>query len=147
MDIVATYRFAAAVEEVWSLLMDPNIIATCLPGCRGLKFLGDDRYQTDLVIGVAAVSGTFATAIALVDKVPPEAYRLNVEATGKSGFARGSATIALSPVDGVTTAVTVSAHAEVGGLVARVGQRLLEGVARMTMDRFYECLAKRVVRA
>ena len=143
MEIDATYTFPASVSEVWNLLMDPSAIAACLPGCRELRPIGDDRYQAELTIGVAAVSGSFTVTIALADKVPPQSYRLQVEATGRPGFARGSATIVLSP-DEKGTAVRVTAAAEVGGLIARVGQRLLEGVARMTMDRFYECLAKRI---
>jgi carbon monoxide dehydrogenase subunit G len=143
MELTSTYSFAATPTEVWSLLMDASAIAACLPGCRELRPIGDDRYQADLTIGVAAVSGAFAVNIALLDKVPPHSYRLNVEATGKPGFARGSAAIVLSAKEG-GTAVTVTADAEVGGLIARVGQRLLEGVARMTMDRFYECLSKRL---
>ncbi len=123
--------------------MDSNAIAACLPGCRELRPIGDDRYQADLTIGVAAVSGSFAATIALLDKVPPHSYRLTVEATGKPGFARGSAAIVLTPEEG-GTAVTVTAQAEVGGLIARVGQRMIEGVARMTMDRFYGCLVKRL---
>jgi uncharacterized protein len=143
MDITATYSFAAPAADVWNLLMDPGAICACLPGCRELRPVGDDRYHADLTIGVASVSGLFTVTIVLTDKVPPHSYRLNVEATGKPGFVRGSATIALSPEDG-GTAVRVTANAEVGGLVARVGQRLLDGVARMTMDRFYGCLAKRL---
>jgi len=143
MEIRATYKFQASVPDVWKLLMDPNAIEHCLPGCRTLQSLGDDRYQTELVVGVAAVTGTFATSIALADKVPEESYRLNVEANGKSGFARGYARISLAP-EGDGTVVTVVADADAGGLIARVGQRLLEGVARMTMDRFYACLASRV---
>ena len=151
MDITATYSFAATPSEVWSLLMDPDAIAACLPGCRELRPLpalsgvegGDDRYQAELIIGVAAVSGTFTATIALSDKVPPHSYRLQVDATGKPGFAHGSATIVLSAEQNGTLA-HVTAAANVGGLIARVGQRLLEGVARMTMDRFYGCLAKRI---
>jgi carbon monoxide dehydrogenase subunit G len=143
MELTGTYSFAAPPSEVWNLLMDSGAIAACLPGCRELRPLGDDRYQADLTIGVAAVSGSFAATIALLDKVPPRSYRLSVEARGKPGFARGTAAIVLSAEEG-GTAVAVTANAEVGGLIARVGQRLLEGVARMTMDRFYECLAKRI---
>ena len=143
MELTATYKLAAPPSEVWNVLMDPNAIAACLPGCRELRPLGDDRYQADLTIGVAAVSGSFAVTVALLDKVPPHSYRLSVDATGKPGFARGSAAIVLSPDDGGTT-VTVTARAEVGGLIARVGQRMIDGVARMTMDRFYGCLAKRI---
>ena len=144
MELTATYSFPATPGEVWSLLMDSNAIAACLPGCRELRPLGDDRYQADLTIGVAAVSGSFAATIALLDKVPPHSYRLSVEATGKPGFARGSAAIVLSSAEEGGTAVMVTADADVGGLIARVGQRMLEGVARMTMDRFYGCLAKRL---
>ena len=143
MELTGTYSFAATPSEVWNLLVDAGAIAACLPGCRELRPIGDDRYQADLTIGVAAVSGAFAVNIALLDKIPPHSYRLNVEATGKPGFARGSAAIVLSAKEGGTT-VAVTAEAEVGGLVARVGQRLLEGVARMTMDRFYECLSKQL---
>ena len=143
MELTATYSFPAPPSEVLSLLMDSNAIAACLPGCRELRALGDDRYQADLAIGVAAISGSFAATIALLDKVPPHSYRLSVEATGKPGFARGSAAIVLSPEEGGTS-VRVTAQAEVGGLIARVGQRMIEGVARMTMDRFYGCLMKRI---
>ena len=146
MELTATYKFAAAPSDVWSVLMDPNAICACLPGCRELRPIGDDRYQADLAIGVAAVSGAFAVTVVLLDKVPPSSYRLEVDATGRPGFARGSAAIVLSPEEG-GTAVTVTAQAEVGGLIARVGQRLIEGVARMNMDRFYGCLAKRVGQA
>jgi len=110
MELTGTYSFAATPSEVWSLLMDASAIAACLPGCRELRPIGDDRYQADLTIGVAAVSGAFAVNIALLDKVPPNSYRLNVEATGKPGFARGSAAIVLSPKEG-GTAVAVTADA------------------------------------
>ena len=75
---------------------------------------------------------------------PGKPIRLRVvDATGKPGFAQGSATVSLKRTDSGTD-VVVSAHAEVGGLIARVGQRLLDGMARMTMDRFYGCLSKRL---
>jgi len=143
MELTATYKFAAATADVWNLFMDPAAIAACLPGCRELRPLGDDKYEAELTIGVAAVSGTFKASIVLLEKVPPHSYRLQVEATGKPGFARGTAAIVLTPEEG-GTAVTVTAQAEVGGLIARVGQRMIEGVARMTMDRFYGCLMKRL---
>lgn len=143
MEIRSTYKFAAPPPDVWKLLMDPEAIKSCLPGCRELRPIGDDRYQAEMTVGVAAVSGTFAATVTLSDQKPPESYRLSVDATGKPGFARGSATIALKPAtDG--TEVEVVATAEVGGLIARVGQRLIDGVARMTMDRFFGCLAARI---
>jgi carbon monoxide dehydrogenase subunit G len=143
MEISATYKFAAAPPEVWTLLMDPEAIKSCLPGCRELRPTGDNRYHAEMSIGVAAVTGTFSATVTLSDQAPPNSYRLTVDATGKPGFARGSAFIVLKPTT-EGTEVEVKASSEVGGLIARVGQRLIDGVARMTMDRFFSCLAARI---
>jgi len=142
MELRGTYNFAAAPADVWKLLMDPDAIKSCLPGCRELQPMGDDRYHAEMTIGVAAVSGAFTSTVTLSDQKPPESYRLTVDATGKPGFARGSAAIVLKPT-AAGTEVEVVATAEVSGLIARVGQRLIDGVARMTMDRFFGCLASR----
>jgi carbon monoxide dehydrogenase subunit G len=143
MNIDATYRFEAPPPRVWDALMDTEIIAACLPGCRGLRPAGPDRFETELVAGVAAVSGNFKATMTLKDPRPPDSYRLLVDAAGRPGFVRGEAQVTLA-ADAGGTSVTIAAHADVGGTMARVGQRLLEGVARMTMDRFYGCLARRV---
>jgi hypothetical protein len=143
MEINATYKFAAAPQDVWTLLMDPEAIKSCLPGCKELRPVGDNRYHAEMSIGVAAVSGTFTSTVTLSDLAPPNSYRLTVDATGQPGFAKGSAMIVLKPA-AAGTEVEVKASSEVGGLIARVGQRLIEGVARMTMDRFFGCLAGRV---
>jgi carbon monoxide dehydrogenase subunit G len=126
--------------------MDTSIIAQCLPGCRELRPVGADRYEAELSVAVAAISGNFKGTVALQDKVPPASYSLHVEGSGRPGFIRGHAVISLHP-DEARTSVHVAAQAETGGLIARVGQRLLEGVARMTMDRFYACLATHVERS
>jgi carbon monoxide dehydrogenase subunit G len=123
--------------------MDVDAIAACLPGCRGFRPLGDDRYEAELTAGVAAVSGEFKATFALLDKQPPQSYKLRVEANGRPGFVKGEALVTLS-ADGATTNVAIDATAEAGGLIARVGQRLMEGVARMSMDRFFGCLAGKI---
>lgn len=143
MEITDSHDFAAAPQDVWAVLMDPDAIKACLPGCRELRPIGDDSYHAEVNIGVGAVSGMFSTTVTLTDLAPPHSYRLTVEATGKVGFARGSATVVLEPV-APGTRVEVSASAEVGGLIARVGQRLIEGVARMTIAGFFSCLAARL---
>jgi carbon monoxide dehydrogenase subunit G len=141
MHLSGTYVFNAPVDRVWALLMDTDRVAGCLPGCKGLHPIGDDRYEAELAVSVAAISGNFKGTIALQDKDPPWFYRLLVEGNGRPGFVKGEAKVTLVP-DGERTTVQIEADAEAGGMIARVGQRLLEGVARMTMDRFYECLSK-----
>lgn len=142
MDLNATYVFDAPPESVWSLLMDTTAIGSCLPGCRGLHPAGNDRYEMELGVAVAAISGDFKGTVALEEKRPPRSYKLLMEGTGRQGFVKGHALVTLA-ADGNRTLVHVAAHADVGGMIARVGQRLLEGVGRATMDRFYACLAKR----
>ena len=143
MELTGTYTFSAPVERVWDLLMDTDAVGSCLPGCRGLRPEGEDRYQVELGVAVAAVTGNFTGTVSLEQKVPPRSYTLVVEGAGRQGFVKGRADISLSPA-GAETAVLVKAQADVGGIIARVGQRLLEGVARTTMDRFYACLAARL---
>jgi carbon monoxide dehydrogenase subunit G len=143
MQLTGVYEFGAPVERVWAVLMDTTAIASCLPGCRELRDLGEDRYQAELAVVVAAITGNYGATIAIEDKVPPRSYRLSMQGTGRTGFVKGAATIALEPVAN-GTAVHVDANADVGGAIARVGQRLIEGVARTTMNRFFACLAARL---
>ena len=140
MELNATYSFDASVERVWHLLMDPEAVGKCLPGSRGLREIGPDRYEVELGLAIAAIAGSFKGTVAIEEKNPPQSYKLAVEGTGRQGFVKGFARIVLEP-DGQRTHVRVAAQADVGGMIARVGQRLLEGVARTTMDRFYGCLA------
>lgn len=143
MELASTYTFPAPQQAVWDLLMDTSIIASCVPGCRELRPIGDDRYKAELAVTVAAISGNFDATVALEDKVPPNSYRLVVDGTGRIGFVKGTARIELEPAASGTI-VRVAASAEAGGAVARVGQRLLEGVGRMTMDRFFACMASKI---
>jgi len=143
MKLTGVYEFGAPVERVWDLLMDTGAIAACLPGCRELRDLGEDRYQAELVVVVAAITGNYGATVAIEDKVPPRSYRLVVQGTGRTGFVKGGATITLEAAANGTS-VQVDANADVGGAIARVGQRLIEGVARTTMNRFFACLGSRL---
>jgi uncharacterized protein len=140
MRLEGTYPIAASRAKVWELLMDPKAIASCVPGCQGFEPLGGDKYTVRLTAGVAAISGTFDGTVELKDQVAPESYRLVMEGSGGPGFVNGDALIALSE-NGDATTVTVTADVEVGGTIARVGQRLLGSVSKMMLDRFFACMA------
>jgi carbon monoxide dehydrogenase subunit G len=143
MDLSASYAFPSSAAIVWNLLIDPEVVASCLPGCDRLEPLGDDRYRAELTLAVAAVSGQYTGTVAILDKRPPHSYRLVVEGTGKAGFVKGEATVELTE-EAQTTIVKVTGQGQVGGLIARVGQRLLGSVSKMMMDRFFACLEQRV---
>ncbi len=143
MDLSGSYTFSAPATIIWNLLTDPEVIASCLPGCDRLEPIGEDRYRADLTLAVASVSGKYSGTVAMLDKQPPRSFRLLVEGTGKPGFVKGEATIELTESN-QSTMVNVKGQGQVGGLMARVGQRLLGAVSKMMMDRFFNCLSEKI---
>jgi carbon monoxide dehydrogenase subunit G len=123
--------------------MDPAIVCSCIPGCRELRPAGENRYETELSVAVSVVTGTFKGSIALEDQVPNRSYKMVVEGNGAAGFVRGHSMVTLTEEAG-RTLVDIAGDVQVGGAIARVGQRLLSGVSKMMMDRFFECLQKKV---
>ena len=141
MEVSATYRFDAPRRQVWDLLIDPDVIAACLPGCESMEATGPDTYRATLTIGVAAITGRYQGTVRIADKEEPASYTLEVEGKGKPGFLTGSASVTLAETDGgARTSVAVAGKANVGGTIARVGQRLLGSVSKLMMDRFFACL-------
>jgi uncharacterized protein len=143
MDISASYTFAAPPDRVWNLLMDPAVIASCIPGCDRFEPDGDDRYRARLVVALAAITGTYEGTVVLSEKVRPTSYRLVGEGEGRPGFVNGNAAISLR-ADGEATIVDVSAVVQTRGAIARLGQRLIGGVSQMMMDRFFACLQSKL---
>jgi carbon monoxide dehydrogenase subunit G len=143
MEISGSYTFNARPNRVWALLMDPVVLSSCIPGCDRLEPDGENRYRVTLTVGMAAITGTYDGTVILTDKVEPSSYRLIVEGQGRPGFVKGSSTIALRS-DGAATTVDVAASVQTGGPIARVGQRLIGGVAKMMLDRFFACLQSKV---
>jgi carbon monoxide dehydrogenase subunit G len=143
MELKARYVFPGPVSRVWDLLMDPKVISSCLPGCDKFELIGEDRYRVVLNASVAAVTGSFEGVVAMTEKQPPVSYKLAVDGKGRPGFVKGEATITLTE-DAAEVAIDVAATAQIGGLIAQVGQRLLGATARMMMDRFFNCLQKQL---
>ena len=143
MDITGSYTFNAPPERVWQLLMDPDVIASCIPGCDRFEPDGEDRYRARLTVALAAITGSYDGTIALRDKVPHTSYRLIADGQGKPGFVKGDSAISLR-ADGAATVVDVKGTVQTGGAIARLGQRLMNGVAKMMMDRFFSCLQGKV---
>ena len=139
MKILGSYVFNAPAEKVWGVLLDPKALANCMPGCEKLDPIGDDQYQAVLSVGIGPIRGRYNAKITMRDKVPQQSYRLVVEGTGANGFANGDALITLTEHDGKTT-VQVDGESQVGGTVARVGQRMMGSAAQMMLGRFFSCL-------
>lgn len=143
MEISGSYTFNAPPERVWALLMDTAVLSSCIPGCDKFEPDGADRYKVTLTVGLAAITGTYDGTVQLTDMIPQTSYGLVVEGQGRPGFVKGTTAVVLR-ADGATTAVEVSANVQTGGAIARLGQRLVGGVAKMMMDRFFACLQSKL---
>jgi carbon monoxide dehydrogenase subunit G len=136
MKLSARYEFPAARETVYNALTDPTVIQKCIDGCEKMVKTGEDSYDAHLKIGVAGLKGSYVGKVQLKDKKPPESYTLIMEGKGAPGFVKGTAHIKLTGT-GDRTALHCEANAQVGGLIAAVGSRLIEAAAKKMMDEFF----------
>ena len=143
MEISGSYRFDARPDRVWNLLMDPVVIASCIPGCEELAPDGEDRYRARLNVALSAITGRYDGTVVISEKKPHTSYHLTVEGQGKAGFVKGDAVLALR-ADDASTIVDVSGTVQTGGPIARLGQRLIAGVAKMMQDRFFASLQSKL---
>ena len=143
MKLTGTYEINAPREAVWAALTQPESLQGCIPGCQRLEDVGDGNYEASISAAFGPVRGNFSAKVSIKDWNPYESYRMIVSANGTPGFVNGEAFIALADGDGdgVTT-VNVDGDGQAGGLLARVGQRMMESMARSQMDRFFGCLAE-----
>lgn len=137
MKIEGHYKFNAPRQRIWDLLLDPKIMAQCIPGCDAMNEVAPDRYETVMKVGVASVKGTYKGKVTIKDKQPPAHYVLSGEGSGGPGFMQGDVVIDLEETDGQTT-LQYSTEPKIGGLIASVGQRMLSGVAKMMADQFFK---------
>ena len=143
MKVEGSYQFDAPKERVWSVLLDPEALKSCIPGCETLNATGEDQYEAVMKVGVAAIRGTYKGTVRITDKEELTRYKMQVQGSGGAGFVRGEAVVELADQGG-STQVNVSGDGQVGGTVAGVGQRMLGGVAKMLMGQFFECLKKQL---
>ena len=143
MKIAGSYEFNAAPGAVWEVLTDPRHLEKCIPGCQELREQGQGEYVALLTASVGPIRGQYNAKISMRDVAANHSYRLAVEGSGSSGFVNGQALITLKEQEGKTV-VEVDGDSQVGGVVARVGQRMMGSVAKMMMDRFFGCLQESV---
>ena len=144
MKLSGTHTIAASKERVWELLVDPARLAKCIPGCDKLETVGENEYTGEINVGIAAVKGLYNGKVKLEDLAPPRHYRIVVDGKGKQGFIKGTGTIDLDD-QGAQTLLRYAGDAQIGGLVAGVGQRMIEGAAKTMLVQFFTAVEAEVV--
>ena len=135
-----TAMVPASPQEIWDFLLDPDKLATVLPGCNALKRTAENAYRADVTMGVGPVKGRFTANVRLSDMKAPEALTLSGSLLGALGSSRGGGDITLTPTEsGTELAYTYDVH--VSGKVAAVGGRMMDGAARSIVGRFFKNVA------
>ncbi|MBI4442046.1 MAG: carbon monoxide dehydrogenase subunit G [Acidobacteria bacterium] len=139
MDLKGTHHVKAPRDRVWAVLNDPAVIQQCTPGCKRMEPSADGSFDVLLEVGIAAIKGQYSGKIRITDAVPPNQYKLAVSGNGSTGFVHAEGLIQLQ-VAGEETLIEYSGKAQVGGLIAGVGQRVVEGVAKYLVGQFFQSL-------
>jgi uncharacterized protein len=134
--VSGTHLLNAPRDHVWQCLNDPAFLKECLPGCESMEATGPDQYRVTLTVGIAAVKGKYAGSVTLSEKEPPQRFKMQVEGKGTGGFVQGTGLLELSE-DPQGTKVAYQGDVQVGGPIASVGQRLLDGAAKMMVGQFF----------
>jgi uncharacterized protein len=127
----------ATQEQTWNALNDPAILKECIPGCESIDRISESEFALAMVAAIGPVKAKFKGKLSLADVNPPQSYNLIFEGQGgMAGFAKGGAQVALIP-EGSTTRLTYAVNASVGGKLAQVGSRLVDGAAKKLADQFF----------
>src|SRR5262245_39474221 len=123
------YKIDAPVSAVWSALNDPAVLARCIDGCQSMERVGENAFRAIVKAKVGPVSAPFTADVTLTDVVPERTYTLRAEVKGgPAGFGKGAATVTLVD-EGQATLLRYDVQGSVGGKLAQVGQRLIDGAA------------------
>lgn len=145
MKVEGVYTLPAPRQEVWELLNDPQVLARATPGIKQLDPQGNDTFNATIEVGVGPVKGAYIGKVSIADKAPPERMTLKIEGGGRPGTIKATGELRLEEQDGKTV-VAYSGDAQVTGLIASVGHRLIGGVAKQMVGEFFKALEKELER-
>jgi uncharacterized protein len=144
MELTSSRMVPASVATTWAALNDAETLKACIPGCESIERVSDTEFRVAMTARVGPVAAKFSGRIVLSDIVAPTSYRMAFEGQGgAAGFARGEAKVALAP-EGADTRLEYSASAQVGGKLAQIGSRLVDGAAAKVADDFFSRFVERV---
>jgi carbon monoxide dehydrogenase subunit G len=147
MEMTGEQSLATSQQAVWEALNDLDILKACIPGCEAIDQVSSAEHHIVLTAAVGPVKARFKGKMFLEDPNPPQSYRIRFEGQGGvAGFAKGAADVSLQP-DGAATLMRYTVRAQVGGKLAQVGSRLIDGAARKLADEFFAEFKARAVPA
>jgi carbon monoxide dehydrogenase subunit G len=145
MTMTGEIPLEAKREVVWAKLNDPAVLKACIPGCEELNVIGENQFEAVAVNKIGPVKAKFKGKVQLTDIDPPNGYKISGQGDGGvAGFAKGGAAVTLSDSEGGGTLLKYDVEAQIGGKLAQLGQRLINGAAKKMADDFFARFAEAV---
>jgi carbon monoxide dehydrogenase subunit G len=141
LKVAGFYTLPFPPERVYRMMQDPEVLSRAIPGSEALEKIGEDEYRMKMKMALASLSGAFEGKVRIADQAPPSSFRLIVEGSGKIGFMKGDGLLKLAANESGTD-VAYEGDVQVGGTMAAVGQRLIDGASKMLVKRFFDKLAE-----
>ena len=143
MQISGEHRFAGPRPQLYRMLLDPDVLAATLPGVKSFDEVEPDTYESSMRVGVAAVRGTYQGRVEVSERVPDESFRLRIEGSGRPGGGTADARVRLEE-DGTQTVMHYQAEVRARGTIARLGNRMMGGAARLLIGQFCKAIEQRI---
>lgn len=131
-------------EQLWNLLLDPDVLVAAIPGCKKLEKVEEDHYKGVIAAKIGSIQGQYNTTFQIADKNPPENYTIHVQGQGPSGFVKGEVLMEMEPAGANETTMRYSGEANVGGRIAQVGQRMVGAAAAGLIDKGFSELRLKI---
>jgi len=139
LKLSGNYTVPIERERAYQLMQDPAVLARAMPGCDHLALIAPDEYEMRMKMVISSIQGLFAGKVRIADRNPPDGFRLVVEGSGKVGFMKGEGLLSFTSLY-TSTDIHYEGDVQVGGMIAGVGQRLLDTTSRFLIKKFFEKL-------
>jgi len=144
MEVSGEFPFRAPPAVLWGAFTSREFLQKVIPGCKELKEVEPDRFQVNIEIGLAGIKGKYSGSVHITEKDVPKSYRMRVEGKGLPGWVKAEGRLELQSADPASTKVVYAGQFQAGGLIAGIGQRMLEGVAKLMIKQFFQAVEKEI---
>ena len=146
MNISGEFTVNAPRQKVWETLNDVEALGSMIPGSKGLREVGPDEYAASMDLGIGPIRTSFNGKVKISDRVEPSSYRLSIEGDSRHGWMKGTGSVELEEASEESTLVKADGEVQTGGMIARVGQRMLPGISKQMMQTFFKNVEKHAAR-
>lgn len=138
MELTGEHIVPASREATYDAMLDPEVLKSALPGCEKLEEVGPNEYIATMTIGVAMIKGKYEGRVRIADENRPESFTMHIEGKGPQGQINGVGKLHFEEIDANSTKVTYQGDANVRGMLARIGSRVIQPAAKMIVGKFFE---------